>query len=147
MPKCVHFFAELKFNGMIKFQLLPSLRHFVNSNSQSLLFLASKGDIIFGKDRWDYMHYTYSWLLSFKGKKQLCKSLKVNFLKKKKKTILKIGFLFFSLNFQRLLRLFPAQDILGFVCLVFVLWLFILFRCIEAFMPDNLIAWVYFLVF
>ena len=56
---------------MIKFQLLPSLRHFVNSNSQSLLFLASKGDIIFGKDRWDYMHYTYSWLLSFKGKKQL----------------------------------------------------------------------------
>ena len=72
------------------------LCHFVNSNSQSLLFLASKGDIIFGKDRWDYMHYTYSWLLSFKGKKQLCKSLKVNFLKKKKENYLenRISFLF-----------------------------------------------------
>ena len=32
--KCFHVFAELKFNDVINFHLPPSLRHFINNDSQ-----------------------------------------------------------------------------------------------------------------
>ena len=73
-----------------------------------ILYLARIGEII-------CIIHTPGWCY-LRGKKQLCKSLKVNFLKKNRKISWRQDF--FSLNFQRLWKL-PAQDFFFFFALTF----------------------------